>query len=130
MFDPDIGDPAVCPWLFHTGAVRHSGNGPAAHGVHGELTVMLSAETDCRFHQAVAADGYAEFIFGAIIGSVHPCCPAGYAAVADQLQAGGKDPPAAVEVFFRYVKVFVFRKKFPHVINADSLAESPFFSSL
>ena len=46
MFDADIGDPVRCPGLFAAGPLRHPRDGPAAHGVHGELAVMLFAETD------------------------------------------------------------------------------------
>ena len=122
MLHAQMGHIALGPLLLRVDPVHDAVDGVAAHGVHGQLAVVLLAVGDGALHQLVGAHGEAALI-AVQVGLVHPGGAAGDAAVADELQTGGEDLLGAVKAGLGDLELRVVGKELPHVVDADLLAE-------
>ena len=123
MFNPHIGNPGFGPGTFLAGPVHHTGNGPATHSVHGELTAVLPAEADGGFQKFIAADRQSHIGAGTQIRPVHPGGASGDAAVSDQFKACCENLASAVQLLSGNRKVRVIGKIIPHIIDPGFLTE-------
>ena len=123
MLHAQVGHIALGPLLLRIDPVHDAVDGVAAHGVHGQLAVVLLAVGDGALHQFVGANGEAALV-AVQVGLIHPGGAAGDAAVADELQTGGKNLLGAVKAGLRDLELRILGKILPHVVDADLLAET------